>query len=226
MNSSSLKHVENFEAKFLLLFTEEIIRATSTYKNIIINRNVKAFVAKKEQQQKQALQIRKPIPIRPRMQKTVQKQGQKNFPFKDFFAGQGKTKQINKTQTASIEETELPAHLRYLKPVPSSIEIDLKKLMPLVRDPLVRVIECNGQGEKIIVTGGMGRKNTPISLTKEEIDEVINTFSSSAKIPINEGIFKVVYGKLLLSAIVSEVVGSRFIIRKMDSPQSAVNSRR
>ena len=66
--------------------------------------------------------------------------------------------------------------------------------------------------------GRMGRKKTGTVLSKEEIDEVIKTFSEAAKIPISEGIFKVVFGKLILSAILSDVIGSKFIIKKMSGP--------
>ena len=93
--------------------------------------------------------------------------------------------------------------------------IDLGKLHPLIRDPLVKVIECNGPDEKIIVIGAMGRKNTKIILTKEEINNTINKFSEAAKIPVHEGVFKVVFGTLIFSAMISEVVSSKFLIRKM-----------
>ena len=40
-------------------------------------------------------------------------------------------------------------------------------------------------------------------------------FSEAAKIPVHEGIFKVAIGKLVLSSIVSQIVGTKFIIKKM-----------
>jgi len=61
----------------------------------------------------------------------------------------------------------------------------------------------------------MGTKRTNIILNKEEIDQIIKKFSETAKIPLYEGIFRVVVGKLILSAIISDVIGSKFIIKKM-----------
>ena len=61
----------------------------------------------------------------------------------------------------------------------------------------------------------MGTKKTNIILSREEVDQIIKKFSETTKIPIQEGIFKVVVGKLILSAIISEVIGSKFIIKKM-----------
>ena len=117
-----------------------------------------------------------------------------------------------------IPESRLPPTVQYLKPTPMHVEVNLKKISPLVKDPLVGIIECNGPGENIYVTGTMGRKRTGIILNKEEIEEVIRTFSENTKIPIEDGMNKIVFGKLVLSAIVSEVIGSKFIIKKMGNP--------
>ena len=114
-----------------------------------------------------------------------------------------------------IPETRLPQTFQYLKPTPTNTEIDLGKLNAFVQDPLVKVIACNGPDENIVVHGSMGTKPTNIILKKEEIDEIIKRFAEAAKIPQEEGIFKAVFGKLVLSAIISEAVGSKFVIRKI-----------
>jgi len=114
-----------------------------------------------------------------------------------------------------IPEPKLPSHLEYLKPIPTAgVEIDLFKLNPLIRDVAVRIIEVNPD-EGVIVSGTMGTRPTDIILSKEDIDRVINKFVEVSKIPANEGIYKVVIGNLIVSAIISETVGSRFIIKKM-----------
>jgi len=115
-----------------------------------------------------------------------------------------------------IPKTRLPKTMQYLKPTPSNVNIDLGKLNVLAKDPQIRDIECNGQDTPIIVKGpSIGTKTSKIILNKEEIDFVIKKFSEEAKIPIQEGFFKVVVGKMILSAIVSKVAGSRFLIKKM-----------
>tara|TARA_Y100000034_G_scaffold41320_1_gene50836 strand:- start:635 stop:1183 length:549 start_codon:yes stop_codon:yes gene_type:complete len=117
-------------------------------------------------------------------------------------------------QGLTIPESRLPPRFQYLKPTPRNIEIDLGKLNPLLKDPMVKTIECDGSDEKIKVRT-IGLKITNIILNKEEIGEVIKKFSEATKIPIQEGIFKVAFGRLILTAIISSVVGSKFIIRKM-----------
>ena len=114
-----------------------------------------------------------------------------------------------------IPETRLPQTFQYLKPTATNTEIDLGRLNAFVQNPLVKVIECVGSDENVIVHGSMGTKPTSIVLKKEEIDEIIKKFAEAGKIPQDEGVFKAVVGKLILSAIISETVGSKFIIRKI-----------
>jgi hypothetical protein len=119
----------------------------------------------------------------------------------------------------SIPESKFPVHIQYIKPVPINKDIELGKLNPLVNDRMVNLIECYGAGENIVVQGGMGTKKTGIILDKEEIDNIIQRFSRETKIPVQEGIFKVVAGRLIFLAIISEIVGSKFTIKKMPHEQ-------
>ena len=121
----------------------------------------------------------------------------------------------NMPPVLNIPEPELPSTVSYIKPEPTTEMVDLGRLNILVNDPLVKVIECNGPDKNIIVMGMMGRKNTPIKLSKEEIETTLGIFSGAAKIPINEGLFKAVVGSLVISAVISEIVGIQFIIRKI-----------
>ena len=125
-----------------------------------------------------------------------------------------KLKPLPKPRRLTIPETHLPPHLQYLKPKLTQRELDLGKLNPLINDPVIKTIECPGPDKPIIVHTPI-QKPTKIILSKEEIDEVINKFSEATKIPVEEGVIKIVAGKLILSAIVSEVVGSKFIIKKI-----------
>ncbi len=138
-------------------------------------------------------------------------------PFKNSF----------KKTRISIPELKLPVHLQYVKPIPINLEFDLGKLNPLLKDPMVRSVECHGAEEDLVVQGNMGTKKTGIILSKEEIDGVIDKFSKETKIPASEGIFKVVAGKLIFTAIISQIVGSKFIVKKMltSSPQQPMRPR-
>ena len=115
----------------------------------------------------------------------------------------------------AVPETKLPSQFQYLQPTPTNQDIDLVKLNPLIKDPQVKVIECPGPEQNIMVTGTMGTQKTGIILNKDEISDIIDRFSKISKIPVHEGVFKVVFGRFIFMAIVSEIVGSRFTLRKM-----------
>jgi len=125
-------------------------------------------------------------------------------------------------QILFIPEPTLPKHLEYLKPTATTqtenVEIDLGKLNPLLKDSAVKIIE-GSPDERVRVMGTMGTRVTDIFLSKEDIESIINKFSEVSKIPTVEGIYRVVVGNLNLSAIISEVIGSRFVIKKISSQQ-------
>ena len=114
-----------------------------------------------------------------------------------------------------IPEPKLPLRLQYLKPIPSNKQIFLEKLDSLVKDPMVQIIQCNGPDKNIIVRGGIGTRKTNIILDKDDINQIIEKFSETSKIPIQQGVFTIVVGRLVLSAIVSDLVSSKFIIKKI-----------
>lgn len=225
---------EDFKKIFLLKFTSELIKHSLkgellNLQKLIESEEEKIPVPKKEFviQEKANKQ---PVREQPLKETPIKNQPEKiDAPFqksemtfeKVFSKPKIIPKPIKKSPVMSslfIPEPKLPPHLEYLKPVPSAgIDIDLFKLNPLIKDPAVRVIEGNVD-EKVIVRGTMGTKPTDTILSKEDIDRIINKFSEASKIPTTEGIYRVIVGNLILSAIISEVVGSRFIIRKMSYP--------
>lgn len=111
-------------------------------------------------------------------------------------------------------------------PTPQAIktgtgEIDLGKLNVFLHDKGITTMECPGP-EKFILIKRLGKINlTRIKLSKEEIDKIIKNFSERARIPLLGGVFKAVIGDLSISAVTSELVGSRFIIYRK-TPYSIV----
>ncbi len=109
-----------------------------------------------------------------------------------------------------------------IQPIPSTqsttpgteIETSLKKIESLIKDPSVQMIECPGPGKNILVKVRNRINTTKITMGEDEIKSIINYFSKTAKIPISGGILKAALNNLLISAVVSEYVGSRFIINR------------
>ena len=120
-----------------------------------------------------------------------------------------------------IPENRFPERLKYLKPIPINIELNLGKLNDLIRDPKIRSIECNGDDRNIVVKLPESKK-TNITLTKEEIEEIIKEFSKHSRIPLQKGIYKVAAGRLILLAAISEVIETKFIINKIQPIQGLI----
>lgn len=221
---------EDFKASFLLMFTKEIIKNTEAYKNLKIKKEVKGFIIK-EKTRPELIEGVKKEEIKELIKEKIKKESEK-------ISEMGKAgllpelKMISRPMEKSaqmrthikkippilrIPEPALPETVSYLRPIPTSEEIDLLKLNILVKDPLVKIIECNSPDENVLVTGMMGRKPTPIKLSKEEIDEILEKFSGASRIPLHEGLFKAAVGNLVISAVISEIVGIKFVIRKISS---------
>jgi hypothetical protein len=206
---------DNFKKLFLLHFTRELI-LHSTSGEVSQLQNILKEQAKEEKQQI-VQSIKRVLP------KKKEELTEATLNFHQVFR-EPQPSAYPRKRILMIPEIKLPPHLQYLQPVPSDVKMDLGKLDPLMKDPIVRVIECDGPDEHILVQGGMGTKPTNIVLTKEEIKDVIKKFSELAKIPLHEGIYQVVVGKVILSAIISEVIDSKFIIKKMLYPSYVRNS--
>ncbi len=97
----------------------------------------------------------------------------------------------------------------------------LGKLELLLKDVSIQSIECPGSGRNVLVKKHNKINVTKIILSQTEIKEVINSFSEKARIPIVGGILKAAVGDLVMSAVISDFVGSRFIINKM-TPYSLI----
>ena len=97
---------------------------------------------------------------------------------------------------------------------PSKGYPDLGKLNSLVADPGVENIECPGPNNHLLVKKSGRVQKTNILLTNIEIKKILKDFSEKTKIPLIKGTFKAALGNLILTAIVSEFAGTKFILQK------------
>lgn len=214
-----LKSTE-FKTFFLLQFTKELINHSGGSEILELKNLLKESVKEKEDKIREIMQkkeinyefvrdIKKLPLLKPKIITEI-------FPKKKNII----TPSTNITgkpiqRVLKIPQPKIPPQFQYLKPIPTQKEIDLSKLNSLIKDPQVKVIECDGIDQNIIVKGNMGTKKTNIILSKTEIDDVIKKFSEETRIPVQGGVFKVAIGKLIFCAIVSDVISSKFIINKM-----------
>ena len=213
---------KSFKARFILQFTEELIRSTEIYRGLRIKKEVHGVI--KEGEKREREEFRPSINIRDIVKEKIKGDIRRVTQLEKEglsleLATLSKPPVIGRIRQRikilRIPEPIIPPTIQHIRPIPTRRDIDIGKLNPLIKDPLVKTIECNGPDEKIVVSGTMGRKNTNVILNKEEIYGVIKKFSDETKIPVEEGIFKAAFGRLIISAIVSNITGSKFIIRKM-----------
>lgn len=100
------------------------------------------------------------------------------------------------------------------------IEINsLAKIDSLLNDSAVQTIECPGPGKQILVYKAGVIQTTNLSLASEEINNVMKEISEKTRIPIVSGIFKAAFGDFITTAVISDFVGTRFMIQKKAAMQ-------
>ncbi len=92
--------------------------------------------------------------------------------------------------------------------------LNIGKMTKILYDPSVWSVECPGPGKGILVNRAGSILTSSITLTPEEIQQVLNEFSERTRIPLIQGVFKAVYQDLLITAVISEFVGTRFVLQK------------
>ena len=97
----------------------------------------------------------------------------------------------------------------------------LSKIDGLINDKNIQLIECPGPGKNVLVRARNKINLTKIILSEDDIKGIANHFSKESRIPMMSGILKAAIGDLIISAVISQYIGSRFIITKK-SPYSLI----
>lgn len=239
---------KEFRIHFLLTFTKELIRHTkmedfTKLKTVIRKRDPQQNIIDEERDSQDVFKdFQVSIMHEHPIVSKIQSQEARKMPIFQFSRGNtyvklpGQRNPILKPtpptmqnsvtkRPLSIPDYPLPSTVRHITPIAMQTQIDLGKLNSLVQDQNILSIECNGADTPLTVKGSGGTRITNIILTKDEVGNIIRAFSTASKIPLNEGVFKAAVGSLIISAIVSEIIGSQFIIKKI-SPQGQLMSQR
>ncbi len=145
----------------------------------------------------------KPFPLStPEIRKPMEIQEVKEQPKpEETLPKSASPQQIQQTQTQNQPQSNLV----------------LGRLNQLIFDPSVDSIECPGPWKNLLVSKSGAIQATSLSLSPEESKKIMEEFSRITKIPISSGVFKGAIGKLIITAVISEFVGTRFIIQKRRS---------
>ena len=94
----------------------------------------------------------------------------------------------------------------------------MEKLNPILADPTVQAINCPGPDKNITITRRGMVQTIAMAFTAEDITLFLKDISEKTKIPLLPGLFKVVFQNMIITAVISEFVGSKFIIEKRFAP--------
>lgn len=202
LNNASVE----LRAKFLEEFTEEILAVLSARNE----RKARALLEIEKRRQK--VDIEK-LKLKYIEQKKEIDEGIK----KEEFVPSIVHKEKPMPAPAQTAQPAKPAPVLIpLQPIPG---MEFGRIAHLVNDPRVSSIECPGEDKEVIIKRESQISKTDIKLSREEIDKIISDFSEKARIPLEEGLLRARIGNLQISAIVSKVASSRFILTKFYMPQ-------
>jgi len=115
-----------------------------------------------------------------------------------------------------------------IKPMPVTPEkttiIGLDKLDKILTDASVQTVECPGPNKQILVYKSGVIQTANLTLTSDEIKNIMKDISDKTRIPLMSGVFKAAYGNLIITAVMSEFVGTRFIMQKKPQMQPQAGS--
>ncbi|MEK6855361.1 MAG: hypothetical protein AABX73_04020 [Nanoarchaeota archaeon] len=96
----------------------------------------------------------------------------------------------------------------------NEVKINLGRTAQFLSDPAVLSIECPGPGKNVLINKAGSIQATQITLSEEEINSLMEEISEKTRVPIVSGLFRAAYKDILITAVISEFVGTRFIIQK------------
>jgi hypothetical protein len=124
---------------------------------------------------------------------------------------QGRTMPRVKTPIPLPQEPYSPSAM---KPGQKIDTVNLGKISSVLIDPSVFSVECPGPNKNLLVNRSGSVQASSITLTVEEINAIMQNISDQTRIPITPGVFKAAVQDLVVTAVMSDFVGTRFMIQK------------
>ncbi len=189
----------NIRSEFLEIFTRKLIENSyNPEKDVSIIEETPATSVKVFAEQ-QSQQI---IPIPPKQKPQIRQQPKPQIPKRKSVPQKIPQMQNSPPQRSLPTSTSAPG------------KINLGKIVPFLLDPSVFSVESPGPEKNLLINKGGAIQAAPIKLSKEEIDAIMEEISEKTRIPVHQGLFKAAIQDLLVTAVISDFIGTRFIIQK------------
>lgn len=136
-----------------------------------------------------------------------------------------------KTISPKIKAAPIISHPQITPPMaPKGAQTQLSqeygKITLLLNDPSISTIECQGAGKPIMVIRIGQKQITRIVLSAKDIKIILDKVSDAAHIPLLEGVFRAAVDNFSINAIISEIIGSKFVIKKQVNYARGAGNRR
>jgi len=106
-----------------------------------------------------------------------------------------------------------------IQKTPEKINLPIMdRISPILADPSVQSINCPGPDKNITIMRNGTIQTVAMSFTAEDITNFLKDVAEKTKIPLLPGLFKVVFQNLIITAVISEFVGTKFMIEKRMTP--------
>lgn len=125
-----------------------------------------------------------------------------------------------RTQPVRGAIAPIPHSLQITPPLPPSPQnaalpqFTLAKIQSLLSSQGTRSIECPGPDRPLILVRGGKPEVQQTTLSAEEINTFLQEVATQTKIPLLPGLYKALLGPYLITAVISDVIGSRFILQR------------
>jgi len=98
---------------------------------------------------------------------------------------------------------------------------DFAAIDKILNDVSVQTVECPGPNKQVLVYKNGKIQAANLTLNGDEINNIMNSLSKKTRIPIGSGFFKAAIGPYIITAVMSEFVGTRFIIQRKPQAQQS-----
>ncbi len=130
--------------------------------------------------------------------------------------GQNKIKLI---EIDALPVMHIPIQKSAPKMLATPLELELGRISTYINNPAVLDIECSGPEKPLVIKEAKGIQNTTLLLKEEEIQQIINEVARLSATSVQNNILRASYQGIEFTGIISESVGSRFIVHKKIAPQ-------
>lgn len=201
---ASLQALEAWKAKELRKAEEE--KYFESAKLPVMNKPVQKVQLSQMQQipRTQTLQINKSPPKQTFMQNPAPRQS----PVRMSMSNQSIIRKDQKEEFKPSMSAQQP-------PTPG-----LSKILPIISQPDISSVECPSPGKQLLINKYGSIQISNLSLSEEEVKQILQEVSQKTRIPVISGVFKAMFDNYIFTAVVSDFVGTRFIIQKKPAMQT------